>query len=164
MFSDFNTLLSSGFITPDASDLASLQTFKFSVAHSLSQIDFPNLFSINFDQPASSLYLSLTSFPDICHALQFCPISNSDHAVVSVDTCFHSSIRQELPINKTSFCYQYLVWDSLCNFLWNASCEIQHQCFHAILEILNKASIFLVHSCLFSLYSPHESPLLVTLT
>lgn len=83
-----------------------------------------------------------------------------------VDISFGSSIKQENPIHKTSFCYQRADWDLFRDFHRNITwCEILsfsiENCatevssrvkagIDAISEIPNETTIFsLAHTCLF---------------
>lgn len=92
--------------------LLMLLVFKHSIlslAQCLMQlVDLPTLFLNKSDQHASSLDLFLTSSPTSSP-----PLGNLDHTVVAIDISFQSTIKQELPMHKTSFRYQHADWGTL---------------------------------------------------
>lgn len=81
-------------------------------------VEFLNRFPNKSEQYYSFFLISSLSS---CQASQHYSLRNSEHAVVSVHISFLSSIRQESPLYQTTFRYQLTDWDSLGDFLRDAS-------------------------------------------
>lgn len=135
-------------------------------------VDFRTYFHNNWNRHASLLNLFFTTSPISCCSSQLCPLSNSDHTVVTVDIYFCLSIRQEPPVNRASFCYQILLGTHYMIFFDPRMkvliflLKIVQLNFNSWVnaEIPSKTAIFLlVYSCLFSFCNPQESILLAIL-
>ena len=72
------------------------------------------------------LDLFLSSDPSICSTMDFSPLGNSGHVVVSDSVDFPSNSQQDAPFHHIAYDYPCTDWDGLCDHLSGFMLELIH--------------------------------------
>ena len=68
-------------------------------------------------QSPALLHLFLSPDTTICFAIDFPPLGNFDHVVVSVSIDFPSNSQQDAPFHRITYDYSHADWDGLRDHL-----------------------------------------------
>ena len=90
--------------------------YNFSVSNDLTQmVNFPTRIPDCDSLSPALLDLFLSSDASICSAMDFLPLGNSDHVVVSVSIDFPTNSQQDAPFHHIAYDYSCADWDGLCD-------------------------------------------------
>ena len=92
--------------------------YNFSISNDLTQmVNFPTRIPDCDSHSPALLDLFLSSDASICSAMDFLPLGNSDHVVVSVSIDFPTNSQQDVPFHNIAYDYSCADWDGLCDHL-----------------------------------------------
>ena len=80
-------------------------------------VKFPTWIPDCDSHPPAFLDISLSSEPTICSTMDFLPLGNSDHVVVSVSIDFPINLKQDVRSHCIAYDYSRSDWDGLSDHL-----------------------------------------------
>ena len=94
------------------------------MANDLTQmVNFPTRIPDSDSHNPALLGLFLTSEASICSTMDFAPLGNSDHVVVSVSIDFPTNSQWDTPFHCIAYDYSRADWDGLCDHLSDVTWE-----------------------------------------
>ena len=92
--------------------------YNFSISNDLTQmVNFPTRIPDCDSHSPALLNLFLSSDANICSAMAFPPLENSDHVVLSVSIDFPSNSQRDAPFHRIAYDYSRADWDGLRDHL-----------------------------------------------